>query len=59
MGAESRFQGVGSEMEFKLLFSKKCEDEDRDEAVPGIGSGATGSVLWGQGNQHRFVGGQG
>lgn len=45
MGAESRFQGVGSEMEFKLLFSKKREDEDRDEAVPGIGSGATGSIL--------------
>lgn len=45
MGAESRFQGVGSEMEFKLLFSKKCEDEDRDEAVPSIGSGATGSIL--------------
>lgn len=46
MGAESRFQGVDSEINGLWAAFSKSDDEKTDGVALCTGSGAEGSVLW-------------
>lgn len=50
-GQSPDFKGLAVKWSLDYFF-KNYEDEKTDGVVPYIGTGAEGSILWGQGNPH-------